>query len=101
MVKDYENNVIKKDSILYRKSILEEAENIVNGTRKTDYGGIESFSKCAEICKQLGINISAKDITIIMIALKLVRESYKHKRDNMVDVCGYASKYMDVVEDYL
>ena len=73
------------------ESILSEAERIVNGDRQADYSDpVENFKHIAAIASA----ISKKDISpttccIVMIAVKLARENYKHKRDNLVDLAGY------------
>lgn len=71
------------------KSILEEALQIVDGGR-----GYEPPTKSLPHIASLasGItrkDITAKDVTAVLIALKLSRESFAHKRDNLVDACGY------------
>jgi hypothetical protein len=83
------------------RSILLEADEIVNGARAADYGSAkESFGKIAciaqlildeeekETLKHEGI--TATICCKILIAVKLSRESHKHKRDNLVDLSGYA-----------
>ena len=74
------------------KSILAEAEDIVNGSRQSDYGDAnESFSRIATIASvMVGKELSPEDCCAVMMAVKLVRESFAHKRDNLVDLCGYA-----------
>lgn len=74
------------------KSILSEAEEIVNGSRHSDYGDAkESFRRIATIASVMtGKELSPEDCCAVLIAVKLVRESFKHKRDNLVDLCGYA-----------
>jgi len=83
-------------------SILTEAEEIVNGARATDYGSAkESFEKIANITNLLldkddkdllagEASICAEIVCKVLIAVKLTRQSNKHKRDNLVDLCGYA-----------
>lgn len=82
-------------------SILTEAESIVNGARASDYGSAhESFFRIANLTETL-LDKTEKEVlkegeihsTIVvkmLLAVKLVRESNKHKRDNLVDLCGYA-----------
>ena len=74
------------------KSILSEAEEIVNGSRHSDYGDAkESFSRVAAIASVMtGKELSPEDCCAVLMAVKLVRESFAHKRDNLVDLCGYA-----------
>ena len=74
------------------KSILSEAEEIVNGSRHSDYGDAkESFSRVATIASVMtGKELAPEDCCAVLMAVKLVRESFAHKRDNLVDMCGYA-----------
>ena len=74
------------------KSILAEAEEIVNGSRHSDYGDArESFGRIATIASVMtGKELAPEDCCAVLMAVKLVRESFKHKRDNLVDLCGYA-----------
>lgn len=37
-----------------------------------------------------GQAITAMDIPLCMVAIKLARQSHHHKRDNLVDIAGYA-----------
>ena len=73
-------------------SILSEAEEIVNGSRHSDYGDArESFGRVATIASVMtGKELAPEDCCAVLMAVKLVRESFKHKRDNLVDLCGYA-----------
>ena len=75
-----------------KQSILAEAEEIVNGSRHSDYGDArESFSRVATIASVMtGKELAPEDCCAVLMAVKLVRESFKHKRDNLVDLCGYA-----------
>lgn len=74
------------------KSILAEAAEIRGGNRAADYGdAVECFKLIAEIATLLiGVKITPEECCIVQMALKLARERYKHKRDNLVDLCGYA-----------
>ncbi len=83
-------------------SILTEAESIVNGARATDYASAkESFGKIATMAS-LMLNKAEKESLLhdstltdtvvckVLMAVKLTREANKHKRDNLVDLSGYA-----------
>ena len=85
-------NVIFKEIKTENKSILSEAEEIVNGSRHSDYGDAkESFSRIATIASVMtGKELAPEDCCAVLMAVKLVRESFAHKRDNLVDLCGYA-----------
>ena len=72
-------------------SILLEAQQITSGSRNQNCSAEESFTRIANICKELDIEVtSAMGSCMFLIVLKLVRESFKHKRDNLVDIAGYA-----------
>jgi hypothetical protein len=75
-----------------KTTILEEAAGIVAGARQQDYGHArESFAKIATIATVLtGKDLSPQDCCKVLMAVKLARESFQHKRDNLVDLCGYA-----------
>lgn len=94
-----DNNTIAAD--LSYTNILQEANEIVNGSRHTDYGSAtESFDKISQIASVLSRKeLSPKDCAVVMMAVKLVRESYKHKRDNLVDLCGYANILNEIEDD--
>lgn len=82
-------------------SILLEADLIVNGSRKSDYGYTESFTKIAQIASLVANKeFTPQDVCKILLAVKLVRESYRHKRDNLVDLAGYA-ELLNSLEDGL
>jgi len=95
-------------------SCLDEANIIINGERQDVYGSPEdSFSVIAEywntylievqkkILVQHGHDLNnyelvglleAKDIAHMMILFKMARtQGQKPKRDNYVDICGYAA----------
>ena len=84
------------------QSILEEAEKIVNSSRAKEYGDAEeNFTRAANILESM---LSTEDWNILgskshitadlmikaMMAVKLARHAHKRKRDNLVDLCGYA-----------
>ena len=82
-------------------SILTEAQDIVNGSRHTDYGSaIESFSKIASVASLIcGKDLTAADCVKVLQAVKLVRQSHKHKRDNLVDLAGYTEILNQIEEN--
>lgn len=86
-----------------KMNILEEANKITHEDRNYDYDTpINNFKQISDITTAiLGRYISPKDIAIIMIATKLSRESFKHKRDNLVDLAGYTWVLNEIIEDEL
>lgn len=73
------------------KSILEEALEVVNGDRATDYGDMKtSFSNIAKGWSVIAkAEITPEQVGLMMIWLKVMRENNNHKRDNLVDIVGY------------
>lgn len=74
-------------------TILAEADKIVNGTRQTDYGtGEKNLTRIAAMWSAyLGTHITARQVTMMMVLLKVSRDAHKEKRDNLVDLAGYAA----------
>ena len=75
-----------------QESIFAEADRIINNDRRQEYGSVsESFSNIALMWSGiLDIKVSPKQVALCMITLKIQREKHLHKRDNLVDICGYA-----------
>lgn len=74
-----------------RGSILDEAKRIINGERQDQYGSPEdSFRLIGEYWGvYLGLEMTAKDVAVMMVLFKLARQANQHKRDNLVDAAGY------------
>lgn len=84
--KDFENLTAPD-----RKSILQEADSIVNGIRQADYSDpVDNFKHIAAIASAIRKKgLTAEDCVVVLMAVKLARENYRHKRDNLVDLAGY------------
>lgn len=80
-------------AVTEREKLLDEAKAIVCGDRDQQYGNPEdAFRVIAEMwTSYLGTEITAGDVCDMMILLKVARNSYKQKRDNLIDIAGYAS----------
>lgn len=80
------------------ESILDEAKRITDTTRHSDYGHpTDDFARTANIWNGVladklrdGGSITSAEVPLCMIAVKLARQSHRHKRDNLVDIAGYA-----------
>jgi hypothetical protein len=82
-----------------REDILEEALRITSGDRRRDYDHpLPNHQRIALLWNayegikpegQRGAD-SPQDVAAKMILLKLARHVFTPKRDNLVDVCGYA-----------
>ena len=83
-----------------KQSILLEADLILNGDRQADYSDpVDSFERISKLAGMLtGKELTADDCCKVLMAVKLVRESFRHKRDNLVDLCGY-SEILNRIKD--
>lgn len=72
-------------------NILKEAEKIISKDRRKAYGPVnESFEQIAKIWSgTLNKEITSKQVALCMIGLKIQRESFSHKDDNLIDLIGY------------
>lgn len=81
-----------------KEKILEEATNNIAGPRNETYGPpIEDFEcqavmMSAYLTRVNGylVTVRASDIASLMIIVKLARQAHASKRDNWVDIAGYA-----------
>ena len=73
------------------KSVLLQAESIVNNDRNEQYGDAnEAFELYAKILETtFGIVLTPSELCKVMIAVKLGRLKYKYKEDSIIDTCGY------------
>lgn len=85
-------------------NILEQANKIVNERseeKERQYGPfVESMKRATAIYNSMSPNneqISVEGMYRAMIALKLSRETYRHKEDNLLD----AVAYMGALNNYL
>lgn len=82
-----------------RASVLVEARQLITGDRNKTYGSpTENFSNTAAIWNALlrhklkpGEEITATEVATLMVGLKLARTVAQPKRDNFVDMAGYAA----------
>lgn len=88
-----------------KETILEEAQRLVYGQRGDDYGHpLDDFSKTAGAINsmfrdKIMVDFTAEDIGLIMVLVKLSRQVNKPKRDNLVDIAGYAGTTEMVIEE--
>lgn len=79
-----------------KNSILVEAARLVDGDRQSDYGHPQDdFKRIATIWSallenKLNTDLTSSEVGAMMIALKLSRTAFKNKRDNWIDIAGYA-----------
>jgi hypothetical protein len=78
------------------ETVLEEAHRIIGGARAGDYGE-NSQGRIATYWRVYMLQkygktppLNGRDVSAMMILLKLARDTHKPKRDNPVDIAGYA-----------
>ena len=84
------------------KSLIEEANEIVNGARQKAYGHPrKNFQLTADLWSViLGIPVTPEQVALCMVQVKIARELHSAKRDNLVDAIGYILTYEKLGEDY-
>lgn len=72
-------------------SIAKEAQELVNGQRRKDYGDMkESFKRIAKLWSAYtGAQIDEFDVAKMMMLLKISRAKHNNHRDSYVDIVGY------------
>lgn len=75
-------------------NILEQANQIINKRSEEKERAYGPFLECNEKAAIIASILSNKDISALdiyhfQIALKLARESYSHKEDNLLDAVAY------------
>lgn len=79
----------------------QKASSLVEGDRQEDYGHpLDNFSRIAQMWSAiLGCPVSAEQVGLCMIAVKISRQLNKPKADNMTDAAGYAQTVQMCVEE--
>lgn len=80
------------------ETICQEADRVVSTDRRADYGHpLDNWTQTAAMWSAiLGVEVTAEQGLLCMIAAKISRETNAPKRDNLVDIAGYA-KCVDLV----
>ena len=86
-------------------NILNEALTVINSERLDMYGNPEnSFQVIADYWTNyinsefnIEINIKPNDVAMMMVLLKIARESNQHKKDNYLDAAGYLGIAYDMI----
>lgn len=73
-------------------SVCEEANQIIHGQRREDYGTPRaSFERIAALWAiVLGVDVTPQQVVLCMIQLKVARALHGWHRDSFVDIAGYA-----------
>ena len=89
-------------------NILERANKIVNERaeeKERQYGPFQaSLERTAAIYNLMSPSdqqITTAGVYRVLIALKLSREAYSHKEDNLLDAVAYIGAYNNYLEDHV
>ena len=90
--------------MLKNDSILERANEIVNKRseeKECEYGPFsEGMKRAAKIASGMsGKDVNAHDMYIALVALKLSRQSYNFKEDNLLDAVAYLGAWQNFIEE--
>jgi hypothetical protein len=83
------------------ETILQEAQRLVHGDRQADYGHpLDDFTRTAAMWAAiLGHPVTAEQVGLCMIAVKVSRQCNHPKRDNMTDAAGYSATVQMCIEE--
>jgi hypothetical protein len=87
-------------------TVLQEAQALVYGDREDQYSPPQrDYAKTAKIWTGIlleklrpGEEITAKEAVLMMVGMKISREVFKHRRDNLIDAAGYIACAERIVE---
>lgn len=73
-----------------KRTLLALAEDAIDDRHKKNDIPERNFARIAKTWSAiLDIEVTAEQVALMMIAMKVVREAYSHQLDNLVDVIGY------------
>lgn len=75
------------------QTILQEAQSLVYGDRNNSYGHpADDYGRTVQAFNALtGRDLTTEEGVLFMMCVKLSRQAFKHSRDNLVDLAGYAA----------
>lgn len=78
--------------LIEEEDVLDEAARLTKVDRQATYGPPdEDFARTAAMWSALkGVSFESREVALFMILLKASREAHQNKRDNWVDIAGYA-----------
>lgn len=85
----------------FPKSILQEAEELIHGDRNYTYDHpLDNFNRIKKGWEVIfGIDITEEQVGLAMVWVKIAREAYMHKRDNLTDGAGYLGTVEMVINE--
>lgn len=83
------------------KSILDEAAELIHGDRNYSYDHpLDNFNRIKRGWEVIfDCEITEEQVGLAMTWVKIARESYRHKRDNLTDGAGYLGTIEMIIEE--
>lgn len=84
---------LKHSGAVFCASRLLTGPFLVLGDRAKDYGcAVGTHKRIAEMARAMtGKDIQARDVALVLMAVKLVRAEFGQTLDSYVDLCGYGA----------
>ena len=82
-------------------NILQEADKLIHGDRQEAYSHpLDDYTKTAALWSiVLGVPVTAEQALLCMAMVKVSRELYQHKDDNLIDAAGYIGCLQMAIEE--
>ncbi len=82
----------KSSSAMLPEDIAAYAASLVNGERQNEYGHpLDNLDRAAQIWSViLDSPVTAEQVSLCMVGMKIARQVHKPKADTVVDIIGYA-----------
>ena len=82
------------------EDMIREAIDLVNNDRQKDYDHpLDNFTRIAKIWSAvLDIDVTPEQVALCMVGVKIARQAYAPKEDNIIDGVGYFLTLAKVIE---
>lgn len=75
-----------------KASVSVEADRLLRGERREDYAhpSVDLVRTAKLWSAIIGVEVDPRLVPLCMVAVKISRQCHRHKRDNLVDIAGWA-----------
>jgi len=82
------------------EDMIREAIDLVNNDRQKDYDHpLDNFTRIAKIWSAvLDIDVTPEQVALCLVGVKIARQAYAPKEDNIIDGVGYFLTLAKVIE---
>ena len=97
----YEDAEGKSRELLEREACMARARNLICGDRADQYGDFKlNYGKTAKLMSAItGVHIDTGQVLLMLVGMKLARETTQHKQNNIDDAVGYLALYSELMAD--